>query len=194
MAQVDPDDDSVRRFIVYRYQFVPERRQHRNVAVAAFDNKAECMAFLEQQNVLLHEQKAEGLAEHVERLNDMVKEPGYARRQQNSRALFRHGVWSGDPNDLPSNVAVHSVLYRRRPLRLLAGIGLVGSLAMAAATLGLWVQGPVEDSGDGELLEFTYFMALAVGGFFVSIAVLGWVMQWRKRQQTGEPMPRLRAP
>src|SRR5580700_7663243 len=41
MAQVDPADDSIKRFIVRHYRYDPERRARRHVVVAAFDNEPE---------------------------------------------------------------------------------------------------------------------------------------------------------
>jgi hypothetical protein len=41
MAQVDPADDSIKRFIVRHYRYDPERRERRHVVVAAFDNEPE---------------------------------------------------------------------------------------------------------------------------------------------------------
>ena len=48
MAAVDPDDDTIRRFVVQHHRFDPERRQHRRVAVAAFDNRNEFEAAIDQ--------------------------------------------------------------------------------------------------------------------------------------------------
>lgn len=39
--EVDPGDDSICRWVLHRYRFDPERRQRRNVVVAAYDNEAE---------------------------------------------------------------------------------------------------------------------------------------------------------
>ena len=43
---VDPNDDSVWRWVVQHYRFDPERNQRRRVVVAAYDNEAEFDAAL----------------------------------------------------------------------------------------------------------------------------------------------------
>jgi len=85
VAQVDPDDDSIRRIVLYRYQFDPTRRQRRNVVVAAFDDEGEFRDFMDEQKELLDEQKAQGMAEDLEYLHGTFKEPGHARRIKQRR-------------------------------------------------------------------------------------------------------------
>lgn len=46
MGRVDVGDDSIRRFVVQHYRFDPERREHRYVAIDAFDNEAELYALM----------------------------------------------------------------------------------------------------------------------------------------------------
>ena len=46
MPVVDSDDDSVWRWVLQHYRFDPQRRQRRNVTVAAYDNAAEWEAAL----------------------------------------------------------------------------------------------------------------------------------------------------
>jgi hypothetical protein len=41
VAEVDPDDDSIRRFIVRHYRYDPDRHERRHVVVAAFDSERE---------------------------------------------------------------------------------------------------------------------------------------------------------
>lgn len=41
MAEVDPKDDSISRWALHHYRFDPERRQCRNVVIAAYDNEAD---------------------------------------------------------------------------------------------------------------------------------------------------------
>lgn len=43
---VDPDDDSVWRWVLQHYRLDPQRKQRRNVIVAAYDNAAEFDAAL----------------------------------------------------------------------------------------------------------------------------------------------------
>ena len=48
MAEVDPEDDSIRRFIVRHYQYDPRRHERRHVVIAAFDNEREMWARMEE--------------------------------------------------------------------------------------------------------------------------------------------------
>lgn len=54
MAAVDPDDDSIKRFIVLHYRYDADRRERRNVVVQAFDNEREFHAALTARRALLH--------------------------------------------------------------------------------------------------------------------------------------------
>ncbi len=119
MARVDPQDDDVRRFVVWHFRYDPDRCQRRNVEVAAFDNEAEYRAFMTSYGAELDERKLSGEAEAREHLGGVVLEPGHKRRQQNGRKLtkaFKDAARTGIPlsedeldalcADLPSNVGV----------------------------------------------------------------------------------------
>lgn len=98
MAQVDPDDDSIRRIVLYRYQYDPARRQRRNIVVAAFDDEGEFRACMDEQKVALDKQKAQGVAEEVEYLHGTFKEPGDARRTKERRVgLGGYSGWVSCP-------------------------------------------------------------------------------------------------
>jgi hypothetical protein len=85
MAKVDPDDDTIYRFVVFHYRFDPERNQRRQVAVAAFDDAEEGMAELERLGMALAQQKVAGLAEDREWMSGLIKEPGYRERMRRRR-------------------------------------------------------------------------------------------------------------
>lgn len=114
MAAVDPDDDSIRRHVVRRYAYDPERRERRHIVVAAFDNKREYMRLIERCARDLERRRAAGEAiDRLEHYTGVSLEPGYRRRQQDGRLLrqaIRHGATITDDFlkglDLPSNVSV----------------------------------------------------------------------------------------
>jgi hypothetical protein len=132
VAQVDPEDDSTRRFVVQHYRYDPERRERRQVVVAAFDNKREYRRLLEAAAADVSRRKDAGAAEAGEYVSGVVREPGDQRRQQNARLIAwaaAHGVAAKDlaDNELPRNVAFLSSsrpsllsrlrdLLHRRPL------------------------------------------------------------------------------
>lgn len=115
MAEVDAEDDSIRRFVVHHYRYDSERRQRRYVVVAAFDNAKE------------FEKRIDELSDHLKRgresskdfdpresISGVVLEVGHRALQQNAHLLKRaiaHGTVPPEVAGLPfpSNVAlVHS--------------------------------------------------------------------------------------
>jgi hypothetical protein len=112
MAQVDPGDDSIERFIVRHYRYDPQRRERRHVVVAAFDNEDEYRTRMDsvQEEIRARRERGEpvGPGEHA---SGTVHEPGYLRRAANGHLLsraIRHGAtgpWIA-ALELPSNTSV----------------------------------------------------------------------------------------
>jgi hypothetical protein len=118
MARVDPEDDTIRRFIVRHFRYDPARRERRHVVVAVFDNELEFLACAERVRAEIGERRESGeRVDPREHASGVVYEPGYLRRAANghllSRAL-RHGVTALrlEELELPSNM---SVLRAERP-------------------------------------------------------------------------------
>jgi hypothetical protein len=112
MADVDPEDDSIRRFIVWHYRFDPQRHERRNVLVAAFDNEREMWARMEDIAAAIRQRLEAGdEAARRERTSGSGYEPGYLRKAAFghlvSRAM-RHGVFPHQlsENELASNMTV----------------------------------------------------------------------------------------
>jgi hypothetical protein len=111
MAMVDPDDDTLTRFVAQHYRYDPERHERRNVCLAAFDDQAEFEEFVSVRGAELRERQHTGEAELREHISGTVYEPGDRKRSQNQRLLsraFDHGVWpSGwDAKNPPDGVHV----------------------------------------------------------------------------------------
>lgn len=108
---MDPDDDSIRRFIVRHYRYDPDRRERRHVIVAAYDNDREYEACMEETAAGIEARRQRGEpVEPTEHVSGVVQEPGYRRKQQNGRLVaraLRHGVSPAELENLemPSNVA-----------------------------------------------------------------------------------------
>lgn len=85
MAAVDPDDDSITRWVLWHFRYDPARRERRNVVVAAYDNEAEFKAHLASLHDSLVLAKAEGTAELTERLGGVIKPAGYSAAVAASR-------------------------------------------------------------------------------------------------------------
>jgi hypothetical protein len=89
MARVDPDDDTIRRFIVLHYCYDPSRRERRQVEVAAFDNETEFYEFSGKLHADIEERKRTGEAEDSERVSGVVKEAGDKATQAARRLEWR---------------------------------------------------------------------------------------------------------
>lgn len=90
MARVNPDDDSIRRFIVRHYRYDPERHERRHVMIAAFDNEREFEAYVHLAATELGRNKRRGrVGDRKEHISGVVQEAGHRRRQQNARLVQR---------------------------------------------------------------------------------------------------------
>src|SRR5215510_12489059 len=114
MAAVDPDDDSIQRYVVRDYRYDPDRHERRHVVVAAFDSQREFEACLEATATALRARRETGEdVDPREYISGLVYEPGYRRIQANAhllrRAIEHRAV---PPNwqdlDLPPNMSVTS--------------------------------------------------------------------------------------
>lgn len=112
MARVDPEDDSIERFIARHYRYDPERRERRHVVLAAFDNEQELHACMDSVRDEIQARRDRGEpVDPSEHPSGDMREPGYLRRAANghlvSRAI-RHGAagpWI-EELELPSNMSV----------------------------------------------------------------------------------------
>ena len=112
MSQVDPGDDSIKRFIVRHYRYDEARHERRHVVVAAFDNEREFRAAIARiQAEIVRRRERGDDADPREHASGVFYEPGYLRRAVNGHLVSRaikHGVGASLPEDLelPSNVSV----------------------------------------------------------------------------------------
>ena len=121
MAEVDPKDDTIRRFVVSHYRYDPSRRERRHVVVAAFDNEREFLARFEQIRAEIEQRRQRG--EEVdarEHASGVVYEPGYLRRAANGHLLMRaikRGVSASrlEELELPTNMAMATFRRNRTP-------------------------------------------------------------------------------
>jgi hypothetical protein len=100
VARVDPDDDSIERWIVRRYAYDPDRRERRHIVLAAFDNEREFNRQMLASWLELKAQQATGDAEPQEHITGTHLEPGYAARQRARRMQAKtFGRISRPPGD-----------------------------------------------------------------------------------------------
>jgi len=112
VAQVDPGNDDIKRFIVRHYRYDPQRRERRHVVVAVFDNEPEFRACMNSLGDEIKARRDRGEpVEPGEHASGVVHEPGYLRRAANGHLVMRairHGAtgsWIGEL-ELPSNMSV----------------------------------------------------------------------------------------
>ena len=86
---MDPDDDSIRRFVIYRYAYDPDRRERRHQLVAAYDDVEEF-----ERELDLARDRLTGL-DRREHWSGTIKEPGHDRRTRAAHLVRRcveHGA------------------------------------------------------------------------------------------------------
>lgn len=117
MALVDPEDDSITRFVVMHYRHDPERHERRHVAVAAYDNEIEYEWALDTLSAEIKRARASGEdVDPQEHASGKILQPGHRARAQNGRLVQRaieHGVAPPEIAlaDLPPGMGV--VQFRR---------------------------------------------------------------------------------
>lgn len=100
MPEVDPDDDSVWRWVLHHYHLDPQRKQRRNVILAAYDNADEFDAALAAFAQRIKAEIDAGTRDQRERAGGVVWHPGHHAEQARRRLVgeaVRHGV---DPRPL----------------------------------------------------------------------------------------------
>jgi hypothetical protein len=124
VARVDPDDDSIHRWVVWHYRYDSYRSERRNVVVAAFDNPGEFFADIAERSSQLRRRRERGEDVHpAEQISGAMYEPGYRRVQRNAHLLKRaieHGVVPTRVAELelPANTATIRAERRSNGARL----------------------------------------------------------------------------
>lgn len=82
VAQVDPSDDEIERFVVQVYAYDPARNERPHVVTAAFDNSREYEAAIEAGATDLRRRRESGEdIDPREHISGTVREAGYHRKQ-----------------------------------------------------------------------------------------------------------------
>ena len=112
MTEADPNDDTIRRWVIHHYRFDPARNERRYVVAAAYDDEREYLRELERYDVRIRSEIAAGTRSDREMVSGTTWEPVHLAAQKRGHAVRRaieHGV---DPEPLlrdgplPSNMAV----------------------------------------------------------------------------------------
>ena len=117
VAVVDPDDDTVARYVVAHYRYDPDRRERRHVVVSAFDNPDEFHADIHARAEQLRARRESGEdVDRLERITGRTYAAGYRRQQRDAHLLRRaieHGVAPVvEDLDLPPNVSAVRAVRR----------------------------------------------------------------------------------
>jgi hypothetical protein len=113
VAEVDPQDDTIRRYVVRHYTYDPDRHERRHMTVAAFDNEGEFLTLFGRLSEEVRRRKDGGdEVDQREHYSGVVLEPGHSRLQQNGR-IIRDAMARGirvdrllENMELPMNMAV----------------------------------------------------------------------------------------
>ena len=93
MPEVDPDDDTIKRYVVRRYAYDPRRHERRHQVVAAFDNKREFSRLISTLNDDLERRRAAGESVDArEHITGLILEPGSRRGARARRLLTRRAA------------------------------------------------------------------------------------------------------
>ncbi|MFV0461687.1 MAG: hypothetical protein ACK5MP_00585 [Nostocoides sp.] len=112
--EIDPEDDSLDRWIVRHYRYDPQRRQRRHVTVAAYSSRAEMNRAMDDLAGVIRDGIATGERDTRESVTGVHHPPGHLAAQavaHRVRRAVEHGVDPRlvlDGDRLPSNVAILS--------------------------------------------------------------------------------------
>jgi hypothetical protein len=116
MPEVDPEDDTLTRFVIWHFRYDPDRHERRNVLVTAYDEEAEFRQAIELLTRDLKLRKARGDAEECEHLAGVVYEPGDRDRARRKRRRDRIPFTPvAPPGDTESRTNVQFVVTEDDP-------------------------------------------------------------------------------
>ena len=89
MAQVDMNDDTVDRYIVWHYRFDEDTSHFRKIPLAAFSTSREARRLFEVESQNLLKKKESGLADAREYISSDQKKRGHNQRARDMRFFLR---------------------------------------------------------------------------------------------------------
>lgn len=89
MVKIDPDDDSITRWVVRHYRYDESRNERRHVIVATFDNERELEQAIDDLARDIEDRRHAGRADPKEHATGGVMEPGYRRRAATGHMVRR---------------------------------------------------------------------------------------------------------
>jgi hypothetical protein len=96
VAEVDPQDDSIGRYIVRHYAYDPARHERRHQTIVAFDDQMQFEAYIHDANARLRAlQAVDRDVDPLEYYSAVVKSAGEDHRQRLRRvaqAAIQHGA------------------------------------------------------------------------------------------------------
>lgn len=110
--EIDPEDDTLDRWVVRHYRYDPERRERRHVTVAAYDSAREQERALDALAAQVRTDIAAGERDDREHVTGCGCRLGYAAAQAAAHRVRRAMEHGADPrralgeDTLPSNVGI----------------------------------------------------------------------------------------
>ena len=89
MTQVDIDDDSITRYVVWHYRFDSETCHFKRIPVAAFSTSREAKRLFNQESDQLRKRKESGVADDREYVSLDQMTAGHKIRAREIRMLLR---------------------------------------------------------------------------------------------------------
>lgn len=121
MTAVDPEDDSITRWVIHHYRYDRQRRQRRHVLVRAFDNPADFERVISQLQGQIEGQRTSAESDPAEHVTGTVWEPGDRARAATGHLVQRAIEHGADPSrilesgTLPSNMALLRFEDHKKP-------------------------------------------------------------------------------
>lgn len=93
---MDPQDDSVRRWVVHHYRYDPHRRERRHVLIGAFDDEQEFDACIRELAIEVEYRRRAQHGDQREQVTGTVWEPGHlcSAAARFWRAAMRRRKWA----------------------------------------------------------------------------------------------------
>lgn len=111
MSTVDPQDDSIKRWVIHHYRYDQHRRERRHVLVSAFDNEREFEDCIRELSGEVESQKRAERGDQREHVTGTIWEPGHLARAATGHMVRRAIEHGADPSrllasgELPGNMA-----------------------------------------------------------------------------------------
>lgn len=89
MALIDPNDDTLHRFVVWHYHFIEERHERKLEAICAYSSRREAEKYFRKKSAELQKLQSEGQADSKEYFSCGYQRPGSKEDSRRTRLEIR---------------------------------------------------------------------------------------------------------